>query len=127
MKVPKWKTKDGKLIEIHEMSDKHLLNSQRYCRNQVCGFNDMIKTAAHPVFASRGDGACYAYEQAVEEGFKVASSCNYIEHFLDREVKKRGLISLEINPPLNLPEIENVEYLDEVQYLNSNQRKEKKL
>jgi len=108
----KWKTKDGRIIRICDMDDNHLLNAQRMCRRTVCELNDMVRYSTHPIFAPRGDGAVMAFEQELDYMYERAASCNFIEPYLNKEVKKRGLKPLDLPPSLELPEIESVEQLD---------------
>ena len=90
----RWKTKDGKEIEVKDMTDCHLLNTQRYMQRRVNSIQEESVACASMCF--QGEMAQYYQEQEsyalVEQVFNTVDVLRYF----DGEVKRRGLEPLEV-------------------------------
>jgi len=51
----KWRTKEGELIPISELGDRHLLNIYRMLDRQVCEIKEMTLFWMHPVWGPHGE------------------------------------------------------------------------
>lgn len=121
--TPKWKTKDGKVMKITEMTDSHLLNAHRYCRRKQDDYHQMLTASAHPIWAPRGDGACEAFDRELDELSEVSFQAAIAEKYLLQEIEKRGLTPLEFKPTDPLPSGKLVEDLGFAQIYKLEDRK----
>ncbi len=85
----KWKTKDGKEVEVKYMTDQHLLNTQRYMQRRVKSMSEESVACAGCSF--QGDMAQYYQEQDLDRLTEAAlNTVDVLKHF-DKEVERRGL------------------------------------
>lgn len=90
----KWKTKDGKLIEVKDMTDNHLLNTQRYMQRRVKDIQEESSACAGMCF--QGEMAQYYQEQETDALVEqVLNAVDVLRYFND-ELKHRKLEPLEV-------------------------------
>jgi hypothetical protein len=74
----KWNTKDGRIINIDEMTDQHLANSIAMLRrNGFCSIEE-FDDACDSAFSAHGEMASYYSEQQLD-GMKVSAELSYME------------------------------------------------
>jgi hypothetical protein len=85
--MPTWTTKDGKRIDVTEMTDNHLRNTLAYMERRVEQLWDEF-TAAE-TYPGQGEAACYAAECAADEALDRCSDAKYWVEVFKEEIKRR--------------------------------------
>lgn len=83
----KWRTKDGRVIRLSEMTDSHLLNSLAMLRRKIANDPGYIDTGVED-FDLEGSFEVFLINSRNE---KVRKSVNRAIKGLEREVKRRTL------------------------------------
>lgn len=89
----KWKTKDGKLIDVKDMTDCHLLNTQRYIQRRVKAIQEENVACAGICF--QGEMAQYYQDQELNALMEQLFNTVDVLRYFDGEVEHRRLESLE--------------------------------
>lgn len=85
----KWKTKGGKLLEVKDMTDQHVLNTQRYMKRRVDAMAENTVACASMTF--QGEMAQYCQEQELDALSELdMQAIDVLRHF-EEEIKQRGL------------------------------------
>jgi len=109
----KWRTREGKEVEIKSMTDSHLLNAHRYLQRRINDLRELEQFAFSPFAPSEGTVAADDLESCLSgEGgvFDQVISLSVSRNILKKEIKRRGLTPLTVNPPRPLPKIKSVEH-----------------
>ncbi len=107
----KWRTKDGRVLDIKDMGDEHLLNAHRMLRRKVVEYKEIEKMYLHPIFGPQGEMAQECLEQGMEEKFEVYIQMLGAVGTMDKEIKKRDLTEKLVEGPKPLPKIKSVEHM----------------
>lgn len=85
--MPTWHTKDGKCIEVTEMTDSHLRNARTHMNNRLSDlFDEQCAAYGYP---GQGDMATYYAEQAASEIDEIISDTRYWIRVFDDEITRR--------------------------------------
>lgn len=94
---PTWKTKEGKVVAIRDMTDSHLKNTVAMLRRNVGAFEATIRDGIWGyLVGDPPDGAAMAAEGALAEldeadDDDIIAACVDVFPLLVKETKKRGL------------------------------------
>ena len=93
-----WKTKEGKIMNIKDMDNSHLLNSIAYLKRRVPRYyGSLVATAIHMGEHTSGDMACDIADRAIEDVASIDEN-DILKDWgyfgLLKEAKKRNLIHL---------------------------------
>ena len=80
----KWKTKDGAVMELSEMTDSHLINAKNLLQRRLA-------SKPHQVYCGDSDYASGAVGQENEQNAQTADYLNAVLCGLEKEIKKRNL------------------------------------
>jgi hypothetical protein len=83
----KWKTKEGKILDIVDMSEKHLINCIAMLRRREEVEDREAMCAAG--YTGSGEGATYAADQAMDEAFSRACYYGDLARVMEHELASR--------------------------------------
>jgi hypothetical protein len=86
-----WKTRDGSVLDIKDMSDKHLLFSHRLINERYNDINSNISAAWSISGIINGDMAQYYIDRDIEIMEDLSFSCRTTMTNLEKEMRLRGL------------------------------------
>ena len=89
----KWQTQSGKVLKVKEMTDSHLLNTQRFMQRKVVSISR--ETAACASICFQGEMAQYYQDQDLKRLTDDEFAAIDVLRGLNDEVKERGLKPLE--------------------------------
>jgi len=105
----KWRTKEGQLIPIPEIGDRHLLNIYRMLDRKACKIRAATRAYLHPVLGPHGDMAQLAASQEMDKLWDTEIRIGHWLNWLGEEIIERKLeLPVRINPR-PLPRFELVE------------------
>jgi hypothetical protein len=85
-----WRTRDGKTLDVKEMTDRHLGNSIRYLERRLDEMRD-DENAAWGFYATcQGDGAVDAMESVLSQADEAISQVQFALQGLQMEQERRA-------------------------------------
>ncbi len=105
----RWRTKEGELIPIPEIGDRHLLNIYRMLDGQVREIKEMTLFWMHPVWGPHGEHAQDAADRAMEEAWDDEMKKEGWMRIIQKEIIRRGLELDSRTRPKSPPKSELVE------------------
>jgi len=109
MSEHKWRTKEGQLIPVPEIGDRHLLNIYRMLDRQVRKIKEMTLFWMDPVWGPHGEHAQDAADQAMEEAWDVEMRKEGWMQIIQKEIVRRKLTLPNRTRPKPPPKTELVE------------------
>ena len=91
-----WKMKDGTLISIEDMENSHLLNCTRLTAERLLSISKNVSAAYSMSMWLDGEMALDQIDRDIRELELCQAEHEEVLDNLRREVKKRGLIELEL-------------------------------
>lgn len=104
-----WTTKDGEVIELSLMSDKHLLNSLRLVVEHHIDLSRNIEIAHSTEAFIHGDDASYTIDYDIRRMEDMEGHYIKVENDLREEVVRRGL--KELSPRRKITDFDYANYL----------------
>jgi len=92
MKTGLWVTKDEEVMEICQMSDEHLLNAHRICKEFVLNIHEGVRSALSALMMLQGEMAQYLCESDVNRMDEELGYWEEKEEELLEEIENRELI-----------------------------------
>ena len=87
MKNFRWKTKDGRMLLLSEMTIDHLKNTANYLR-RAAKENECAYWGCGSIL--NGEMAIYAWESAQDEVTELSAYNENVAELMDAEVRRRG-------------------------------------
>lgn len=109
----RWKTKEGRVLDIKDMGDEHLLNAHRMLRRKIVEAQECTQMYCHPIFGhTLGSMAELAADQAMNKIWDKELVYRAGTQMLKKEIDERGLKEKPVDGPRPLPKIKSVELLN---------------
>lgn len=91
-----WTTKEGKTLDIKDMTDSHLLFSHRLISERRITMEDAIESAWSFSSMLQGEMALVQIDRDIDRLEDMSWNINKIETTLKKEIDKRGLTPLPL-------------------------------
>ena len=100
-----WITQNGRKIPIDQMTNNHLLNTHRFVRRKLVEANELEMFAYSPFAPSEGTIAADDLEKCLNDLWEQKFALSSWEERIDKDIARRNLEPLYVDPPKPMPKI----------------------